>query len=31
MAKSKLFKIPEVPVLPEDEKVEFLRLNNNYR
>lgn len=31
MAKSKLFKIPPRPVMPEEEKHEWLRLNNNYK
>nr|CAG4651404.1 EOG090X0FQ9 [Simocephalus serrulatus]SVE94560.1 EOG090X0FQ9 [Simocephalus serrulatus] len=31
MAKSKLFKIPQKPVLPDDEKVEIKRLYDNYK
>ncbi|XP_028137227.1 probable 28S ribosomal protein S26, mitochondrial [Diabrotica virgifera virgifera] len=30
-AKSKLFRIPKRPVLPPDEKLELMRLFNNYR
>lgn len=30
-AKSKLYRIPERPVIPEEERIELLRLNNNYR
>nr|CAG4637425.1 EOG090X0FQ9 [Ceriodaphnia reticulata]SVE73252.1 EOG090X0FQ9 [Ceriodaphnia reticulata] len=31
MAKSKLFRIPQKPVLPEDEKAEIKRLYDNYK
>nr|CAG4646643.1 EOG090X0FQ9 [Macrothrix elegans] len=31
MAKSKIFKIPQKPVLPEDEKAEIKRLYDNYK
>nr|CAH7763153.1 unnamed protein product [Callosobruchus chinensis] len=30
-AKSKIFKVPQRPVVPEDEKLELMRLYNNYR
>lgn len=30
IAKSKVFKVPPRPVVPEDEKIELKRLNNNY-
>ncbi|CAH1967003.1 unnamed protein product [Acanthoscelides obtectus] len=30
-AKSKIFKVPERPVIPEEEKLELMRLYNNYR
>lgn len=31
MAKSKLFRIPPKPVLPDDEKAEIKRLYDNYK
>ena len=31
MAKSKLFRIPQKPTLPEDEKAEIKRLYDNYK
>lgn len=31
MAKSKLFRIPQKPVLPEDETAEIKRLYDNYK
>nr|CAI5853605.1 unnamed protein product [Callosobruchus analis] len=30
-AKSKIFKVPQRPVVPEEEKLEIMRLYNNYR
>lgn len=30
-AKSKMFRIPERPVIPKEEDLELQRLNNNYR
>lgn len=30
-ARSKMFKVPERHILPDEEKQEWLRLNNNYR
>ncbi|KAG5896267.1 hypothetical protein JTB14_033564 [Gonioctena quinquepunctata] len=30
-AKSKVFRVPTRPVIPEDEKIELMRLHNNYR
>jgi len=30
-APSKVFRVPERHVLPNDEKIEWQRLNNNYR
>lgn len=31
MARTKLFKIPELKKMPEEENAEWIRLNNNYR
>jgi hypothetical protein len=31
VAKSKMFRVPERKIIPEDEKLEFKRLFNNYR
>lgn len=31
VAKSKIFRVPERPVIPEDERAELMRLYNNYR
>ena len=31
VAKSKLFRVPQKPTLPEDEKAEIRRLFNNYK
>lgn len=30
-ARSKMFRVPERTIIPEDEKVELLRLNGNYK
>lgn len=30
-ARSKMFRVPERTIVPEDEKVELLRLNSNYK
>lgn len=31
IAKSKIFKVPPRTVIPEDERIELMRLNNNYK
>ncbi|KAJ8711963.1 hypothetical protein PYW08_008917 [Mythimna loreyi] len=31
VAKSKIYRIPKRPVIPEDERLELMRLNNNYK